>query len=143
MKEFKNKEYLKVACYFVFMFFMSCGTQKKYPIIENYSMFKKDTFNEYKLLSYSNFNDSILIVIKKDKLKECKSLSINKINLSNFKRTSTLSKNVGFYYNDSILTNNRGFKIKAGAFKPGEKGKTLIYSYNGMPYLIENCDGIK
>ena len=122
---------------------MSCGTYKKYPIVDNYSMFEKDTFNEYELLSYSNSNDSILIVIKKDKIKLCKDLLINKINLSNLKRTPTLSKNVGFYYNDSILTKNRGLKIKAGAFKPGEKGKTLIYSYSGMPYLIENCNEIK
>ena len=130
-------------CSFLFLLIVGCKTHEKYPKIENYSIFKKEKSNGYKLLSYSNSNDSILIVLKKNKLKKCKELVIDRDDLLKIKRINKINENVGFYYSDSILTKNQGFKITSGAFKPSLEGKTRIFSFNGMPYLIEDCDGIK
>ncbi|MEH6538346.1 MAG: hypothetical protein V7719_18260 [Psychroserpens sp.] len=145
MRAIKLKGCFTVMFSFIFLLSFGCKTHENYPKIENYSIFKKEISNEYILLSYSNSIDSILIVSKKAKLKNCKELVIDRNDLLKIKRINKINENIGFYHNDSILTQKQGFKIKSGAFKPGaeSEGKTIIYSYSGMPYLIEDCGRIK
>jgi hypothetical protein len=107
-----------------------------YPEIENYRYLKKESINDYELLSYLNSNDTILIVMKKDLLSKCGEIDIKKIELSSIKRIDKINQSIGFYYN---FETTNGTIITVGAFEPGQDGITKIYSYSGMPYLIENC----
>ena len=93
--------------------------------------------SEYEFLSYANSNDTILVVLKKELLKKCGNLTINKTSLLNYKRIDKINQNIGFYYKTKTIN---GTGMTAGSFEPGQNGITKIYAYSGMPYLIENCN---
>jgi hypothetical protein len=110
---------------------------RNHPEIENYKYLKKEKISNYDLISYSNINDTILIVLNNELSSKCGKLTLKKIELSDYKRIEKINENIGFYYK-SKTTNGTGITI--GAFEPGQVGITKIYSYSGMPYLIENCN---
>ena len=120
--------------------FFGCKSLKNYPNIENYNYLKKEIVSDYELLSYSSSNDTILIVLKKELLSKCVKLNISKTDLKNIKRIDKIDPNIGFYYKTNTT---EGMGIITGSFEPGQNGIIKIYSYDGMPYLIENCSEIK
>ncbi len=120
--------------------FFGCKSLKNYPNIENYNYLKKEIVSDYELLSYSSSNDTILIVLKKELLSKCVKLNISKTDLKNIKRIDKIDPNIGFYYKSNTT---KGIRIITGTFEPGQNGITKIYSYGGMPYLVENCSEIR
>jgi hypothetical protein len=137
MKQFLSKT---VFCFLISTFIFSCKgniTNKNY----SYKLIKTEILTNYKLLSYSNNSDTIMIVAKNNITINCIEKNLIKLSLQSNNKIDKLidnDKEIYFEYFTKLI-GNENKKILSSSGSPG-KNKRRIHSYNSLPYYFENCD---
>jgi hypothetical protein len=119
---------------------LSC---KSHDINESYSykLIKTDKTTNFKVLSYSNKLDTLMVVTKNNVSQNCIEKKLIKLSLQSNNKIDKLIDNdeeIFFEYFTKVFgTENK--KILTSSGSPG-KNKRRIHSYNSLPYYFENCD---
>ncbi len=137
---------MKLVLFFVLFVFSKCSIGKS--TTERAIVHKSKVFKGY-VLMYGTINkDSVLIVVKKDFVKD-NIAAIGCIKLGQLKKVSALpAGNDSIYFTYIILGSNKDLRIRVGSFPPGRQNNE-IYSFSDYPYFIEtegqfkkhNCSG--